>query len=68
MQLPPVWSNETVKLPIGKVDVDVADYFFELRLMNQPGGLLARAAENQRSIASVQLTADLLGGEQKKQN
>src|SRR5580658_5735000 len=37
--------------------------FFEFRLMNQAGGLLPCAAENQSSIAGVQLAGDFLNCE-----
>ena len=39
-------------------DILGADYFFEFRLMDQAGGLLARATENQGSIGRVQLAGD----------
>jgi hypothetical protein len=44
-------------------DVLRAHYLFKLCLMNQAGGLLARAAENQSSIAGVQLAGNFLDGE-----
>ena len=39
------------------------DYFFEFCLMDQAGGLLARAAQNQGSITGVQLAGNFLDGE-----
>jgi hypothetical protein len=38
-------------------------HFFEIRLMNQAGGLLACATEDQGSIARMQMAGDFLDRE-----
>src|SRR5271166_5570100 len=44
-------------------DILCPDYFFELCLMNQLRGLLARSAENQRALAGLQGLGDFLNRE-----
>ena len=45
-------------------DILLADDFLEFGLMNQAGGLLTRAAEDEDPIAGMELAGNLLNGEQ----